>query len=467
MPRMHSDDPARAVPAPAPPTRNPMPGLTSHPAPAPAGRVRVPGDKSVSHRALMIGTLAVGETVIDGLLDGEDVRATAAAMRALGAEIRRTEEGRWHVHGVGVGGLTEPAGVLDMGNSGTSTRLIAGILAAHPLTAFLTGDASLVKRPMDRITVPLGRMGARFVCRSGGRLPMAVTGTDRLVPITYELPVASAQVKSAVLLAGLNTPGETTVVERVPTRDYTETMLRHFGAEVRVVPADGGGEAITVVGQPELTARPVVVPGDISSAAFPIVAAAVRDGADLTVENVGLNPRRTGLLATLAEMGASIEHLDPRTEAGEAVADLRVRGGGLRGVEVPAERAASMIDEYPVLAVAAACAEGPTRMTGLAELRVKESDRLEMTARGLRACGVEVEDGPDWMIVHGTGRPPPGGATVETALDHRIAMSFLILGTAAAAPVAIDDDAPIATSFPGFAALMQGLGAVLVTAAGG
>ncbi|NBB82756.1 MAG: 3-phosphoshikimate 1-carboxyvinyltransferase, partial [Alphaproteobacteria bacterium] len=379
----------------------------------------------------------------------------------MGAEIGRAADGRWHVHGVGVGGLAEPAGVLDMGNSGTSTRLIAGLLASHPMIAFVTGDASLVKRPMDRVTVPLGRMGAGFVTRSGGRLPMAVTGSDRLVPITYALPVASAQVKSAVLLAGLNTAGETTVIERVPTRDYTETLLRHFGAEVRVAPAEDGGDAITVVGQPELTGRPVTVPGDISSAAFPIVAAAIRAGSDVVVENVGLNARRTGLLTTLEEMGADIAYLDRRMAAGEPVADLRIRGRGLSGVEVPAARAASMIDEYPILAIAAACADGPTRMDGVGELRVKESDRLEMTARGLRACGVAVEDGPDWMVVHGTGRAPAGGATVETALDHRIAMSFLVLGLAAEAPVGVDDARPIATSFPGFADLLATLGATI------
>jgi 3-phosphoshikimate 1-carboxyvinyltransferase len=438
-----------------------MPALIASPAPPLAGRLSVPGDKSISHRALMLGALAVGETVIDGLLEGEDVHATAAAMRAMGAEIGRAADGRWHVHGVGVGGLAEPAGVLDMGNSGTSTRLIAGLLASHPMTAFVTGDASLVKRPMDRVTLPLGRMGAGFVTRSGGRLPMAVTGSDRLVPINYALPVASAQVKSAVLLAGLNTAGETTVIERVPTRDYTETLLRHFGAEVRVAPAEDGGDAITVVGQPELTGRPVTVPGDISSAAFPIVAAAIRAGSDVVVENVGLNARRTGLLTTLEEMGADIAYLDRRMAAGEPVADLRVRGRGLSGVEVPAARAASMIDEYPILAIAAACADGPTRMDGVGELRVKESDRLEMTARGLRACGVAVEDGPDWMVVHGAGRAPAGGATVATALDHRIAMSFLVLGLAAEAPVGVDDDRPIATSFPGFADLLATLGATI------
>ncbi|MEQ8964574.1 MAG: 3-phosphoshikimate 1-carboxyvinyltransferase [Azospirillaceae bacterium] len=443
-----------------------MQPLFSHPADALAGRAAVPGDKSISHRALMLGALAVGETAITGLLEAADVLATAAAMRALGAEVERGADGIWRVHGVGVGGLTEPAGVLDMGNSGTSTRLIAGLLASHRLVAFVTGDASLVKRPMARITRPLSAIGARFVCRSGERLPMAVLGTDEGVPIRYEPEVASAQVKSAILLAGLNVPGETTVIERTPTRAYTETMLAHFGASVRVEPAEGGGEAITVAGQPELTAGPVGVPADPSAAAFPMVAAAIRPGSDVVLPGVGLNERRAGLITTLREMGASIEALAPRVEAGEPLADLRVRGGALSGVDVPAERAASMIDEYPALAIAAACAEGPTRMTGIGELRVKESDRLAVTADGLAACGVTVETGEDWMVVHGAGaeRRPRGGATVATALDHRIAMSFLVLGLAAEAPVGIDDAEPIGTSFPGFVALMNGLGARIAEA---
>lgn len=430
-----------------------------------SGHIRVPGDKSISHRALMLGGVAVGETEIHGLLEGEDVLATAAAMRALGAEIERGADGVWHVWGVGVGGLTEPAQVLDMGNSGTSTRLLAGLLATHPLTAFLTGDGSLVRRPMARVTEPLSRMGASFVARRGERLPLAVIGTDRPVPITYEVPVASAQVKSAVLLAGLNTPGRTTVIERSPTRDYTETMLRHFGAEVRVERADGGGHAISLTGQPELTGRTVQVPGDISSAAFAIVAALIRPDSDLVVERVGMNPRRTGLIDTLIEMGGSIEILNPREEAGEPVADLRVRGSALKGIDVPPERAPSMIDEYPVLAVAAACAEGTTRMLGVGELRVKESDRLAMMADGLAACGARVEAGEETLTVHGTGRPPAGGATVATALDHRIAMSFLVLGLATDAPVAVDDAWPIETSFPDFAGLMNGIGARIEDAA--
>lgn len=423
-----------------------------------AGAVRVPGDKSISHRALMLGGVAVGETTVHGLLEGEDVLATGAAMRAMGCEATRGDDGVWRIWGVGVGGLSEPSSVLDMGNSGTSTRLLAGLLATHPLTAFMTGDASLVKRPMARVTVPLEQMGARFVCRSGGRLPMAVIGAETALPITYVLPVASAQVKSAILLAGLNTAGTTTIIEREATRDHSEHMLRHFGAEVRVEDSEDG-QAISIVGQPELTGREIRVPGDVSSAAFPIVAALIRPGSDVLLTGVGLNPRRTGLIDTLIEMGGDITFQNRRVEAGEPVADLRVRGGALKGVDVPPERAPSMIDEYPVLAVAAACAEGATRMLGVAELRVKESDRLAMTADGLAACGVRIEVGEDTLTVHGNGRPPAGGATVATALDHRIAMSFLVLGIAADAPVAIDDSRPIETSFPGFASLMNGLGA--------
>ena len=439
-----------------------MQALTSHPAGGLSGTTRVPGDKSISHRALMLGALAVGETVIDGLLEGEDVLRTAAAMTALGAEVERRDDGRWRVQGVGVGGLTEPAGVLDMGNSGTAARLLTGALATHGLTAFMTGDASLVKRPMGRVTVPLVRMGAQFVTREGGRLPMAVIGTRCPVPIRYTLPVASAQVKSAILLAGLNTPGVTTVVEPHPTRDHSENMLRHFGARLTLEEAEGGGQAISLTGEPELLGRPIAVPGDISSAAFPMVAALIRPDSDITLTGVGINPRRTGLLDTLIEMGGRIELLNRREEAGEPVADIRVRGSELRGVDVPPDRAPSMIDEYPVLGIAAACAEGTTRMLGVGELRVKESDRLAMTAAGLDACGVRVDADHDSLTVQGAGQgagAPQGGATVATELDHRIAMSFLVLGLAARSPVAVDDAAPIETSFPGFAELMNGLGA--------
>ncbi len=444
-----------------------MQPLTSHPTGGLSGTIRVPGDKSISHRALMLGALAVGRTGIEGLLEGEDVLRTAAAMGALGAEVVRGDDGSWHVDGVGVGGLTEPSSVLDMGNSGTAARLLTGVLATHGLTAFMTGDASLVKRPMARVTVPLVRMGAQFVTREGGRLPMAVVGTRSPVPITYTLPVASAQVKSAVLLAGLNTPGVTTVIEPHATRDHSENMLRHFGAEISVDDAEDGGMAIALTGEPELTARNIVVPGDISSAAFPIVAALIRPDSDITLTGIGINPRRTGLLDTLIEMGGRIELLNRRDEAGEPVADIRVQGSDLRGVDVPPERAPSMIDEYPVLGIAAACAEGTTRMLGVGELRVKESDRLAMTAAGLDACGITVDAERESLTVQGAGQGagvPEGGATVATELDHRIAMSFLVLGMASRSPVAIDDAQPIETSFPGFAELMNGLGASMTAA---
>lgn len=426
-----------------------------------SGAIRVPGDKSISHRALMFGALAVGETRIEGLLEGEDVLNTAGALRALGAEIEKGADGIWRTRGRGVGGLAEPSRVLDMGNSGTAARLLMGLLATHPFTSFMTGDASLTKRPMARVTTPLERMGASFVMRSAGRLPGAIVGTDRPVPIVYRLPVASAQVKSAVLLAGLNTPGRTTVIEAEPTRDHTERMLRHFGIGVTVEPAEGGGLAATVAGHGELTARDVFVPADPSSAAFPTVAALIRPGSEVTLRGVGLNTRRAGLYVTLREMGADIAEVAPREEGGEPVADLVVRGSALKGVEVPPDRAPSMIDEYPVLCAAAACADGPTIMHGVGELRVKESDRLAMMAGGLEACGVRVEMGEDWLVVHGTGRPPAGGATVATAMDHRIAMSFLVLGLATGAPVQVDDGSFIDTSFPGFTALMNGLGAAI------
>ena len=412
----------------------------------------------------MLGALALGETTVRGLLEGEDVLATAAAMRALGARIEHEGEGLWRVRGVGVGGGREPDHVLDLGNSGTAARLLCGILASHPFTSFMTGDASLRRRPMQRVIEPLSRMGAQFEAREGGRMPLAIVGTDEMVPIEYRLPVASAQVKSAILLAGLNTAGETTVIEPEATRDHTERMLRHFGAEVRVTPADpgekgGGGKRITVVGWPELKGRDMDVPGDPSSAAFAAVAAAIRPGSDVTIENVGVNPLRTGLYLTLRDMGADIAFENARDMGGEPVADVRVKGGALRGVEVPAARAPSMIDEYPILAVAASCAQGTTRMLGLAELRAKESDRLASIAAGLLVNGVRHEMGDEELIVHGTGAPPAGGGLVATHLDHRIAMSFLVLGLATREPVAVDDASPIDTSFPGFAALMNGLGA--------
>ncbi|HEM46398.1 MAG TPA: 3-phosphoshikimate 1-carboxyvinyltransferase, partial [Alphaproteobacteria bacterium] len=358
-----------------------MQSLTAHAANPLAGGARVPGDKSISHRALLIGALAIGETAIEGLLEGEDVLRTAAAMRALGARVERGGDGIWRVHGVGPGGLREPAGVLDMGNSGTAARLLLGVLASHPLTAFMTGDASLVRRPMGRVMAPLEKVGARFVTREDGRMPLAIVGTGEPMPVTYRLPVASAQVKSAVLLAGLNTPGRTTAVESQPTRDHTERMLRHFGAEITVEEDRDGRLEVSLVGQPELSGREIAVPADISSAAFPIVAALIVPGSEITLSGVGLNPRRTGLLETLGEMGASIEIRGEQDVAGEPVADLHVRAGALQGVEVPAARAPSMIDEYPVLAVAAAFAAGRTAMHGIGELRVKESDRLAAVAR--------------------------------------------------------------------------------------
>jgi 3-phosphoshikimate 1-carboxyvinyltransferase len=432
--------------------------LTAAPATPLHGQVRVPGDKSISHRALILGALAVGETRITGLLEGQDVLNTAAALRACGAGIDRQADGTWLIHGLGVGGLHEPAHVLDMGNSGTAARLLMGVLASHPFASFLDGDVSLNSRPMNRVADPLRQMGAQVITRSEGRMPLAIVGTNSLLPIRYVSPVPSAQVKSAVLLAGLNAPGETTVVEARPTRDHTENMLRHFGAMVRV--EDGGeGRAVTVAGQPELTGRDLTVPGDPSSAAFPVIAALTTPGSNITVENVGLNPLRAGLFETLRDMGAAIEILNPRDLGGEPVADLRVRAGPLKGVTVPPERAPAMIDEYPVLAVAAACAEGVTVMRGAKELRVKESDRVAATARGLEANGVRVEEHEDGLTVHGTGGQISGGGTVATHHDHRIGMSFLVLGCAAKAAVTVDDGAMIDTSFPGFADLMNGLGA--------
>ncbi len=435
-----------------------MPSLTAHLSEGLAGSLRAPGDKSISHRALMLAALAVGESTIDGLLEGGDVMRTAAALRALGAEIARGGDGRWHVWGRGIGGLREPERVLDLGNSGTGVRLLMGILAAHPMTATLTGDASLVSRPMARVAEPLALMGARIQARDGGRLPLAITGSEQLRPVSYRLPVPSAQVKSAVLLAGLGAPGVTEVIESVPTRDHSERLMRHFGAAVRVS-EEGEGCRISLTGQPELAARPVSVPGDPSSAAFPMVAALITPGSEISLPGLGLNPLRTGLMETLKEMGAGIQVENAREESGEPVGDLRVASGALEGVEVPADRTPSMIDEYPILAIAAACARGTTVMHGLGELRVKESDRLAVVARGLAACGVTVEEGLDSLTVHGTGTAPRGGATVASELDHRIAMSFLVLGLASERPVTIDDDATIETSFPDFTAAMAGIGA--------
>ncbi|MEX2644026.1 MAG: 3-phosphoshikimate 1-carboxyvinyltransferase [Acetobacterales bacterium] len=440
----------------------------AHPRPLTARRAErltgcpdVPGDKSISHRSLMFAGLAVGESRITGLLEGDDVLRTAAAMRALGADVERTADGVWHVAGRGVGGLVEPEDVLDLGNSGTGARLLAGILASHPFTSFVTGDASLRKRPMNRVIRPLGEMGARFIAREGGRLPLAVIGSDDLMPIRYELPVASAQVKSAVLLAGLNVAGETSVVEPQATRDHSEKMLRFFGADVRVEEAEQGGRIVTLVGQPEMTGRDLSVPADPSSAAFPLVAALLVPGSRVEVKGCGLNPLRAGLFDCLREMGARINLTNQRHEGGEPVADIVAEAGPLRGIEVPPERAPSMIDEYPILAVAAAFAHGTTRMTGLAELRVKETDRLAATAQGLADCGVEVEETADSLVVHGRGEPPAGGALVPSRLDHRIAMSFLVMGTASREPVRIDDVSCVDTSFPGFVEMMNAIGAAM------
>jgi 3-phosphoshikimate 1-carboxyvinyltransferase len=433
--------------------------LRAHPAARLRGVTGIPGDKSLSHRALLLGAMAVGESRITGLLEGADVLATRAALCALGVDIEPGPDGVWRVHGVGVGGLAEADRPLDLGNSGTGARLLLGLLAGHPFTTFLTGDDSLRARPMARVITPLAQMGAQFAARSGDRLPLAITGTTELVPIRYALPVASAQVKSAILLAGLHAPGRTTVIEPEPSRDHTERLLRQLGAAIEVEQLEGTARAISVLGQPELSAASIVVPGDPSSAAFPLVAAALAADSSVRLQRVGINPLRTGLLDCLQEMGAAIR-IEPHRDSGaEPVADLVVESGALRGIEVPAERAPRMIDEYPILAVAAACAAGRTRMSGLAELRVKESDRLRAIAEGLSACGVTVEVGSDELTVHGCVGPPPGGGRIEAHHDHRIAMSFLVLGGLARAPVTVAGAETIDTSFPGFAALMNRLGA--------
>jgi len=422
------------------------------------GRVRPPGDKSISHRSLMLGALAVGETTVEGLLEGEDVLSTAAAMRAFGATVTRADSGVWSVKGLGVGGLLEPEHVIDYGNAGTGVRLAMGIAGSHAFAATFTGDASLVGRPMGRVFDPLRRMGVQVLSRSGERLPATLRGPELPLPIEYRLPVASAQVKSAVLLAGLNVPGTTTIIEPVPTRDHTERMLSAFGAAIETATGEDGVRIIRLEGRANLKPQKIVVPGDPSSAAFPIVAALIVEGSDVTVENVLMNPTRFGLVETLIEMGADIRIENRRSIGGEEVGDVRVKGGRLKGMVVPPERAPSMIDEYPVLAIAAAFAEGDTKFEGIGELRVKESDRIASVVAGLVANGVTVEEGPESIVVHGASRVP-GGGTVATHLDHRIAMSFLVLGLASDEPVTIDDASPIATSFPEFRAMMTGLGA--------
>ena len=435
------------------------------------GTADVPGDKSISHRSLILGALSVGETRITGLLEGQDVLDTAKAMAAFGAEVVRHGMGAWSVHGVGVGGFAEPADVIDCGNSGTGVRLIMGAMATCPIAATFTGDASLRSRPMGRVTDPLALFGARAWGRSGGRLPLTLVGAAEPVPVDYVTPVASAQVKSAVLLAGLNAPGQTRVTERTATRDHTERMLAGFGAQVAV---EHGPEGRTIVltGRPELRPQTIAVPRDPSSAAFPVCAALIVPGSDVLVPGIGLNPTRAGLYETLREMGADLTYENPREEGGEPVADLRARfSPAMTGIEVPPERAASMIDEYPILSVVACFAEGRTHMPGVHELRVKESDRIDAMAVGLRACGATVDETEDSFTVHGLGPAGqggsglPGGATAAARLDHRIAMSFLIAGMAARQPVSVDDAGPIATSFPIFEGLMSGLGATLEEAA--
>ncbi|MEP2027133.1 MAG: 3-phosphoshikimate 1-carboxyvinyltransferase [Paracoccaceae bacterium] len=446
--------------------------MSSHATPIPmtsrasgplTGVAEVPGDKSISHRSLILGAMAVGETRISGLLEGEDVLDTARAMRAFGAEVTDLGEGEWSVYGVGVGGFAEPENVIDCGNSGTGVRLIMGAMATSPITATFSGDASLNKRPMARVTDPIALFGALSVGRSEGRLPMTIVGAKEPVPVRYTVPMPSAQVKSAVLLAGLNAPGQTVVIEKEATRDHTERMLTGFGATISTEETDEG-RVITLNGQPELKPQEIAVPSDPSSAAFPVCAALIVPGSDVLVPGIGLNPTRAGLFTTLREMGADLVYENERLEGGEPVADLRVRySPDMKGIAVPPERAASMIDEYPVLSVVASFAAGKTVMRGVKELRVKESDRIEAMATGLRACGVEVEDGPDWWIVKGAPKVK-GGATCASHLDHRIAMSFMVLGMATEEPVSLDDGAPIATSFPIFEPLMVRLGASVTRA---
>ncbi len=445
--------------------------MSSHGAPIPmiseksgplTGVAEVPGDKSISHRSLILGALSVGETKVSGLLEGQDVLDTGKAMRALGAEVIRHDNGDWSVHGVGVGGFAEPEQVIDCGNSGTGVRLIMGAMATSPITATFTGDASLNGRPMARITDPLALFGTQSFGRAGGRLPMTLIGAADPVPVRYTVPMPSAQVKSAVLLAGLNAPGKTVVIEAEATRDHSERMLAGFGADITVEDS-AEGRVITLAGQPELLAQTIVVPRDPSSAAFPVCAALITEGSDVLVPNIGLNPTRAGLFTTLQEMGADLVYENPREEGGEPVADLRARfSPEMKGIDVPPERAASMIDEYPILSVVASFAEGRTYMAGVKELRVKESDRIDAMAVGLRANGVEVDETEDSWTVHGLGPGGvPGGGTCATHLDHRIAMSFLCLGMASQSAVRIDDGGAVATSFPIFESLMGGLGARL------
>ena len=436
--------------------------MTSHKCTGLSGVVEVPGDKSISHRSLIFGAMALGKTEISGLLEGQDVLDTAKAMEAFGASVTNHGDGNWTVHGVGVGGFSEPDGVIDCGNSGTGVRLIMGAMATHDMTATFTGDASLNKRPMARVTDPIALFGAEAYGRKGGRLPMTIVGAKHPVPVRYTVPMPSAQVKSAVMLAGLNAPGETVIIEKEATRDHTERMLVGFGAEVDVeITAEG--RVITLRGYPELKPQTISVPRDPSSAAFPVCAALITEGSDILVPNIGLNPTRAGLYTTLREMGADLVFENERIEGGEPVADLRAKfSANMKCTEVPPERAASMIDEYPILSVVASFAEGETIMRGVKELRVKESDRIDAMAKGLRANGMDIDEGEDWWIIHGKGMGNvPGGGLAETFLDHRIAMSFLTLGMGSEKPVHIDDGGPIVTSFPNFEPLMSALGAKL------
>ncbi|MBO6675323.1 MAG: 3-phosphoshikimate 1-carboxyvinyltransferase [Rhizobiales bacterium] len=433
--------------------------LRAHRANALRGSVRVPGDKSMSHRALILGTLARGTTRISGLLEGEDVLATADAMRQYGAKIARGEDGVWTVDGVGVGALLEPEQVIDCGNAGTGVRLIMGMAAAYPFASTFTGDGSLRKRPMKRVLDPLQEMGVQVLARDGGLLPLTIRGNETPLPITYTVPMPSAQVKSAVLMAALSTEGTTTVIEPIPTRDHSERMIKGFGGDLTVEENADGSRTITVEGGKVLQAQDVTIPADPSSAAFPLVAALIAPDSEVVIQDVMLNPTRTGLITTLQEMGADLTITNRRTEGGEELADITARMSKLKGITVPAERAPSMIDEYPVLAVAASFAEGETHMPGLHELRVKESDRLAAVVDGLRANGVATEHGEDWLTVTGMAGAVPGGGTVVTHLDHRIAMAFLVMGLASQQPVTADDGRVIATSFPAFEGLMSDLGA--------
>ena len=425
------------------------------------GSIKIAGDKSISHRSIILGALSIGETTVEGLLESQDILATISAMQAFGAEIEKKADNKWHINGQGVGGLDEPTKVLDLGNSGTGVRLILGVAAGNPITSFFSGDESLSRRPMARVLKPLEMMGASFTSRTGGLLPLSCTGPQTLQPIDYSLPVASAQVKSAILLAGLNTPGKTIVREPTPTRDHTERMLKQFGSEISIETGEGSQNIITLKGESELTGQDIVVPGDPSSAAFPMVAGILTEDSRVEIKNVGINPLRFGLFEILNEMGAKTELIQKHDGVGEPIADIVVETSKLKGVTVPASIAPRMIDEYPILAVAAACASGTTRMFGLQELRVKESDRLAAMANGLKACGVTVEETSDSLTVHGTGGQIEGGARIQTQLDHRIAMSFLILGLKAKNPIIIDDGTTINTSFPGFVETMKSLGANL------